>query len=134
MVKKKISLNVEPNILKDWDDIADSVGLNRTSMIHNAVKVYELFIKNQLNGDQKANILEQLEQIKLLVEGLDYRESQLFKEKKDIDRSFKSINIENIEDFNIVSEKIIKLLENCRNEPIPKNADYDQNSPTRGDY
>ncbi len=48
MVKKRISLNVEILILKKWDELADSVGLNRTAMIHSAVVVYDLFVKNQL--------------------------------------------------------------------------------------
>ena len=112
MVKKKISLNVEINILKKWDELADSVGLNRTAMIHNAIMIYDLFIQNQLNGDQKESILEQLDQIKTLIESLEYRENQLYNERKEIDRSIKSIDIDNIEDFNLISEKIIKLLEN----------------------
>ncbi|MFW9970923.1 MAG: hypothetical protein ACFFDF_12060 [Candidatus Odinarchaeota archaeon] len=105
-------MNVDENILKKWDDLAKSVGVNRTSMIHNAVQVYELFIENQLNGDQKESILEQLEQIKILIEGLEYRELQLNKEQKEIEKEFKSIDIDNLEDFNIISEKILKLLEN----------------------
>ena len=112
MVKKKISLNVEENILKKWDEFADSVGSNRTAMIHNAIVIYELFVRNQLNGDQKESILDQLDQIKTLIEGLEYRENQLYNERKEIDKSIKSIDIDNIEDFNLISEKIIKLLEN----------------------
>jgi len=103
---------VEINILKKWDELADSVGLNRTAMIHNAIMIYDLFIQNQLNGDQKESILEQLDQIKTLIESLEYRENQLYNERKEIDRSIKSIDIDNIEDFNLISEKIIKLLEN----------------------
>jgi len=41
-------LNVEIHILKKWDELADSVGLNRTAMIYSAVVVYDLFVKNEI--------------------------------------------------------------------------------------
>lgn len=111
MGKKKISMNVEANILKQWDDLADSIGCDRTAMIHNAVKVYELFLTNQLNGDKKESVKEQLDQIKVLIEGFSLREKTLDKRDIEIENNLKSIDINDIKDFDVISEKIIKLLE-----------------------
>lgn len=111
MGKKKISMNVEANILKQWDELADSIGCDRTAMIHNAVKVYELFLTNQLNGDKKESVKEQLDQIKVLIEGFSLREKTLDKRDIEIEKNLKSIDINDIQDFDIISEKIIKLLE-----------------------
>lgn len=98
--------------MKQWNDLSDSLGISRTAMIHNAVKIYDLFIKNQLNGNNPENLKEQLEQIRLLLDGITSRENQLNKEKKEIDNTLSSINIDDINDFNIVASKILNLLEN----------------------
>ncbi len=48
----------------------------------------------------------------LLVAGLEYREHALNKEKKELEKTFNSNDIDTPEDFNIISEKILSLLEN----------------------
>ena len=111
MVKKKLSMNVEKNTLKQWDELAESIGCDRTAMIHNAVKVYELFLTNQLNGDKKESIQEQLNQLKTLIEGFETREFTLTKRDKEIDTNLQSIDIDNIQDFTIISEKLLHLLD-----------------------
>lgn len=81
-------------------------------MIHNAIKIYDLFIKNQLNSNSPENLKEQLEQIRILLDGFKSRENQLYKEKKEIDNTLNSINIDDMGDFEVVATKIIMLLEN----------------------
>jgi len=79
-------------------------------MLHNAVKVFELFVNNQLNGDKKESIEAQLEQIKNLLESFQERKHLLEKEKGDIEVSFDSVDTKEIKDFDIVSERILELI------------------------
>lgn len=112
---------MNPKILEHWDKLADEAcSGNRTAMIHNAVKVYELFIKNQLNGDQKQGIETQLEQIKVLIEGLHERANLLDKKEKEIDKEFKKIDTTEIKDFDIVANRILDLLKNWGS--LPENT------------
>ena len=110
--KKLVTLWVNRKKLKQWDEFAKQIGTNRTAMIHNAVAIYELFIRNQLNGDSKRSIEQQLEQIKLLIENLYERKKLLNKEKENIEQELKATTIEDIPDFDIIADKILKLLEN----------------------
>ena len=41
MVKKRVNLLVEEEILSNWDNFAEKIGTNRTAMIHNAIKIEE---------------------------------------------------------------------------------------------
>ncbi|MFX1399372.1 MAG: hypothetical protein ACFFAS_20300 [Promethearchaeota archaeon] len=100
------------DILKQWDDLADSIGTDRTSMIHNAVQIYELFLTNQLNGNKQESIIEQIEQVRILIEGMQHKEDQLLQEQHEIEETFNNIDIGDIEDFNIVSDRILELLQN----------------------
>ena len=110
MVKKRISLLVEKGILKQWDDLASKIGTDRTSMIHNAVKVYDLFINNQLNGNKDEDIKDQLGQIIALIEGLKLKR-KVVNTELDSEEYFKSLNREDIPDFDIIAEKVLKLLD-----------------------
>ncbi len=112
MVKKHVTIRVEKDTLKQWDEFAKSIGTNRTAMIHNAVKIYQLFIKNELNQDHEDNIKEQLDHIESLIQGLKIKQDLLIKEKEVINESISSINIDDIKDFNIISNKILDLLKN----------------------
>jgi hypothetical protein len=98
--------------LKKWDELAQSIGTNRTDMIHNAVQIYELFISNQLNGNRESSIIAQLEQIKMLLKGLDQREKILHEEQDEIENSLNSIDIDDHGDFAVVADKILDLLKN----------------------
>ncbi|MFX1236334.1 MAG: hypothetical protein ACFE8P_01295 [Promethearchaeota archaeon] len=98
--------------MKQWDDLADSIGTDRTSMIHNAVQIYELFLTNQLNGNKQESIIEQIEQVRILIEGMQHKEDQLLQEQHEIEETFNNIDIGDIEDFNIVSDRILELLQN----------------------
>lgn len=110
--KQRVTILVNPKILERWDKLADEVcSGNRTALIHNAVRIYELFIANQLNGDQTQSIETQLEQIKLLIEGLHERANLLNKKEKEIDDEFKKIDTTEIKDFDIVAKRILDLLE-----------------------
>lgn len=118
--KHRVNLLVNTEILEQWDRLASSIGCDRTALIHNAIKVYELFITNQLNGDRKRDIEEQLEQILILIEGLHQREKLLDKGEKAIDDEISAVNTENIKDFNIVADKILELLKNWG--PLPEST------------
>lgn len=109
---KRVNLWVRKDILKKWDELAESIGTNRTDMIHNAVKIYELFIYNQLNGNRESSINQQLDQIRMLLKGFDQREAHLYKEKNEIEESLNSIEIDDMEDFSLVANKILDLLKN----------------------
>lgn len=104
--------------MKQWDNLSDLIGTNRTAMIHNAIKVYELFITNQLNGDSKESIIEHIEQLKTLITSYQERRKLILKEKEEIEVSFEDLNIADIQDFNLVAEKIRNLLENWGSLPL----------------
>jgi len=104
--------------LKRWDNLKDLIGTSRTAMIHNAVKVYELFIKNQLNGDNKESIIEHIEQLKTLITSYQERKKLILREKEEIEESFEELNIDDIQDFNLVAEKILNLLKNWGSLPL----------------
>lgn len=112
MKTKLVTLKVKENVLKQWDDLANSIGISRTGMLHNAVKIYGLFISNQLNGSSKENIKEQLEQIKVLLKGIDSRTNILNNKKTEIEDTIEDLDLSQVQDFEIVSEKIITLLQN----------------------
>lgn len=88
------------------------MGIDRTSLIHNAVQIYELFLSNQLNGSKEDSIIKQIEQIKILVEGMQQKEDFLLREKREIEDRFNEVSIDDIEDFNLVAERILDLLGN----------------------
>ena len=104
--------------MKRWDNLKDLIGTSRTAMIHNAVKVYELFIKNQLNGDNKESIIEHIEQLKTLITSYQERKKLILREKEEIEESFEELNIDDIQDFNLVAEKILNLLKNWGSLPL----------------
>lgn len=104
--------------MKQWDNLSDLIGTSRTAMIHNAIKVYELFITNQLNGDNKESIIEHIEQLKTLITSYQERRKLILKEKEEIEVSFEDLNIADIQDFNLVAEKIRNLLENWGSLPL----------------
>lgn len=112
MAKRRVNILVNQKTLKQWDELADTIGISRTALIHNAIKIYELFITNQLNGDQKSNIKEQLEQIKLILTGLQEREHIVNKEAITLEKEIEAIDIDDFHDFNLVAEKILSLLKN----------------------
>ena len=87
-------------------------------MIHNAIKVYELFITNQLNGDNKESIIEHIDQLKTLLTSYQERRKLILKEKEEIETSFEDLNIADIQDFNLVSKKILNLLKNWGSLPL----------------
>ena len=87
-------------------------------MIHNAIKVYELFITNQLNGDNKESIIEHIDQLKTLLTSYQERRKLILKEKEEIETSFEDLNIADIQDFNLVSKKILNLLKNWGSVPL----------------
>ena len=116
--KKRISILVNPKTLKQWDNLADLIGTSRTAMIHNAIKVYELFITNQLNGDNKESIIEHIDQLKTLLTSYQERRKLILKEKEEIETSFEDLNIADIQDFNLVSKKILNLLKNWGSLPL----------------
>lgn len=104
--------------MKQWDNLSDLIGTSRTAMIHNAIKVYELFINNQLNGDNKESIIEHIDQLKTLLTSYQERGKLILKEKEDIEISIDDLNIADIQDFNLVAGKITKLLENWGSLPL----------------
>jgi len=72
--------------------------------------IYKLFITNQLNGDKTESIKEQIEQIKLLIEGLHQRERYLEKDEKAIEERIREASTKDILDFDIISQHLLTLL------------------------
>lgn len=112
MTKRRVNILVNQETLKQWDELSDTIGISRTAMIHSAVKVFELFVSNQLNGNQRESIKEQLEQIKIILTGLQERENIIDKETKKLEKEIEAIDIDDFHDFNLVAEKILSLLKN----------------------
>ncbi|MGQ4874524.1 MAG: hypothetical protein ACP6IY_10685 [Promethearchaeia archaeon] len=100
---------MEEAILRKWDELAARIGISRTSLIHNAIEIYNLFINNQLNDNRDDAIKEQLNQIEELIKGLELKKRLLEKENEKIDSELAVSDIE-IKDFNIVAERILSLL------------------------
>lgn len=109
MVKRDIHILVNEQILKHWDELADSIGISRTAFLHNSAKLYEMFIKNQLNSEDERDIKEQLNQIETLIKGLAKQKQFLLKEKDTIGREIEENDFES-DNLEIVKTRVLALL------------------------
>lgn len=109
MTKKRVNILVEEEILNNWDNFSEKIGISRTAMIHNAMKIYQMFVEGQLNGDREDVIKDQLDQLEELIKGLETKKRILQNEEKEIETHFEKEDLE-IQDYEIIAGKILELL------------------------
>lgn len=108
--KTLISLRVNEKKLKEWDNLAEELGVSRTAMIHNAVNIYRLFIEKKLDSKQKEAIEDKLNSIEALLEGLRAKRTLIEKEDKREVNEVKELEKPTIKDYDTIQNDIVKLL------------------------
>jgi predicted transcriptional regulator len=78
-------------------------------MIHNAVRIYQKFINDQLNKNTETGIRSRLKSIEELIKGLKTKQQLIEQEKHEINNKASKLDISQ-EDYKIISKKILQLL------------------------
>ena len=113
MNKKKVHFLVELEKLKEIDNFRkEKLGnISRTAMILNGLEIYMLFMKKQLmNHENGSNI--QLRNIEQMIQTFTEKKIFVKTEEVHLNEDINAISNKEIQDFDIIAEKILSMLEN----------------------
>jgi histidyl-tRNA synthetase len=111
MGKTQITILLSLELLSKIDALKEKLGISRASLIANSVRIYELFMNNQLNSNanSESSIKEQMNRIEIMLNKLNDEESRL---KNEIRLEMKNVPVikNEIKNFDEIKTEITKIL------------------------